>query len=83
MIALATLALGTSLAVRLGACATALDALTSDLLLAGAKGCTCVSRGRFGRRWSFRCGNFGIVLLDPEFRKKAHEVSYLAAPLAC
>jgi len=61
-----------SWAARLGAVATALDALASDLLLAGKEGGS--SRGG-GGRWVFRCGNFGIILLNPDFRDKALEVN--------
>jgi hypothetical protein len=65
-----------SWAARLGAAATALDALTSDLLLAGKRGGSCeCARGGGGRsRWVFRCGNFGIILLNPEYRDIALEV---------
>ncbi|KAJ1468775.1 hypothetical protein T484DRAFT_1854250 [Baffinella frigidus] len=64
-----------SWAARLGAAATALDALTSDLLLAGKRGGSCeCARGGGGRsRWVFRCGNFGIILLNPEYRDIALE----------
>lgn len=42
---------------------TALDALSSDLAGAG------IASSDAG--WRFCCGNFGILLLDPEFREKA------------
>ncbi|KAJ1485187.1 hypothetical protein T484DRAFT_1794555, partial [Baffinella frigidus] len=61
-----------SWAARLGAVATALDALTSDLLLAGKEGGSCGCT-RSGSRWVFRCGNFGIILLNPDFREQALE----------
>mmetsp|Transcript_53860 Transcript_53860/g.128012 ORF Transcript_53860/g.128012 Transcript_53860/m.128012 type:complete len:1454 (-) Transcript_53860:172-4533(-) len=48
---------------RLAVYVTSLEAASSDLLGIGA--------GPGEEAWRFRCGNFGILLLDPEYRAQA------------